>query len=77
MVKVTIKNEETREGAVILVKHEGKDVREVHELDRQQATTFHLSEGQSIEIIERTKPLTEIEGGSQPAADSGEKAPAA
>jgi hypothetical protein len=31
---------------------------------------------QGIEIIERTKSLTEIEGGSPPPADGGEKTPA-
>jgi hypothetical protein len=76
MVRVTVKNEEIREG-VILVKHEGEGVRQVQELDPQQATTFNLTAGQTIEIIERTKSLTEIEGGSPPAADGGEKAPAA
>lgn len=73
MVRITIKNEETRENAVILVKHEGNGVREVQELDRQQATTFHLSEGQTIEIIERTKSLTEIEGGPIASADGDQK----
>jgi hypothetical protein len=77
MVRVTIKNEESREDAVILVKHEGPEVRDVRELSGGQATTFNVGDRDGIEIVERTKPVTEMDGGSPPAADGGEKTPAA
>jgi hypothetical protein len=77
MVRVTVKNEETREDAVILVKHEGPKVRDVRELSGGQATTFIVGDRDGIEIIERTKSVTELDGGSPPAPDSGEKTPAA
>lgn len=73
MVRVTIKNDSCRENAVVIVKHEGNGTRVVHELSDGQATSFDISEGETIECIERTQSLTQMED-SSPVADPEKKA---